>query len=52
MLEQIELNSDFIKSYFPPNPKFPCEDASKSNNTYGVKKEGLSIPPPTRFGNL
>lgn len=52
MLEQIELNSDFIKSYFPPNPKFPCEDVSKSNNTYGVKKEGLSIPPPTRFGNL
>ena len=52
MLDQIELNSDFIKSYFPPNPKFPCEDVSKSNNTYGVKKEGPSIPPPTRFGNL
>jgi hypothetical protein len=52
MLDQIEKNSDFIKTYFPPNSKFPCEDINKSNNTYEVKKEGLSIPPPTRFGNI
>ena len=52
MLEQIKLSSDFIKTYFPSNPKFPCEDKNESNNKYGVKKEGLSIPPPTRFGKI
>jgi len=50
MIEQIESNSDFIKSYFPINPKFPCEDENKGSGSYGVKKDIASVPPPTRFG--
>lgn len=52
MLDNIELNSDFIKTYFPINPKFPCTDNNQKGNSYGVKQEGPSIPPPTRFGHL
>jgi len=51
ILDQIELNSDFIKTYFPFNSKFPCEDENKNNNTYGIKRDSPSVPPPTRFGN-
>lgn len=52
MLDNIELNSDFIKTYFPINSKFPCTDDNQKGSYYGVKKEGPSIPPPTRFGHL
>lgn len=48
MITQIEYNSDHIKTYFPVNSKFPCETNEKSQ--YGVKKEGISTPPPSRFG--
>jgi len=50
IIDQIERNSDFIKSYFPVNSKFPCEDDSKSSGSYGIKNDIVSIPPPTRFG--
>jgi hypothetical protein len=48
MIERIEENSDNIKSYFRINDKFPPED--KNDNRYEEKKQGPSIPPPTRFG--
>lgn len=51
MIERIEENSDYIKTYFPANPKFPCEDDKKDNNQYGKIGTGFSIPPETsRFG--
>lgn len=48
MIEQIEANSDNIKFYFKTNEKHPCEE--KDGDKYKVKKEGVSVPPPTRFG--
>jgi len=49
MLERIEENSDNIKLYFKVNPKHPVkEDAEES--TYKIKKDGVSVPPPVRFG--
>lgn len=50
MIERIEENSDNIKTYFIINSKHPCEEEKKDDNTYGVKKEGSSVPPVTRFG--
>lgn len=50
MIELIEANSDFIKTYFPVNSKFPCEEENKNANSYGIKKNSPSVPPPTRFG--
>lgn len=51
MIEAIEANEDNIKLYFLINSEFPCEEDEKSsNNSYGVKAAGLSIPPPKRFG--
>lgn len=49
MVERIEEDSDYIKSYFKINEKFPCEQ-KKDENKYSVKQEAISIPPPTRFG--
>jgi hypothetical protein len=49
MIDRIEENEDNIKSYFKPNSKHPCE---KESNQYGVKREGVSAPPPLRFGAL
>lgn len=48
MIERIEENSDNIKSYYPVNEKFPCDDDKSSR--YDEKKKGYSVPPPTRFG--
>ena len=50
MIDNIEGNSDFIKSYYPINVKFPCEENKKKENKYGVKQSGVSAPPVTRFG--
>ena len=50
MVERIEENSDNIKSYFKINEKHPCETEKKEENRYGVKSEGVSVPPVTRFG--
>jgi len=49
MIDRIEENSDIIKSYFRINAKHPCEE-EKDESNYSVKKEGVSNPPPTRFG--
>lgn len=49
MLDMIAQNSDNIKVYFKINTKHPCEDKSE-DNSYGIKKEGVSKPPATRFG--
>lgn len=48
MIERIEENSDHIKTYFKINEKHPCEE--NEGDKYKVKKEGVSVPPPTRFG--
>ncbi|HRH02377.1 MAG TPA: nucleotidyltransferase [Bacteroidia bacterium] len=48
MVERIEENSDNIKIYFKINEKYPCEETD--GNEYKIKKEGVSAPPPTRFG--
>lgn len=48
MIERIEENSDNIKTYFKINEKHPCEE--NDGDKYKVKKEGVSAPPPTRFG--
>jgi len=48
MIERIEENSDNIKTYFKINEDHPCED--KEENKYGVKREGVSIPPTKRYG--
>lgn len=50
MINQIERDSDNIKLYFKINQKHPCEDKTQDNNQYGFKKEGVSIPPVSRFG--
>lgn len=51
MLERIEENSDYIKTYFPVNDKFPCEEKKDDDNKYGKIGIGFSIPPETsRFG--
>ncbi len=50
MIENIEANDDNIKLYFPVNSEFPCEEEKSSDNRYGEKAAGLSIPPPKRFG--
>jgi len=50
MIERIEENSDNIKLYFKVNEKHPCEEKKQEENKYGVKKEGVSAPPVTRFG--
>ena len=50
MIERIEENSDNIKSYFRANEKHLCDGDKKEDNKYGIKKEGVSIPPATRFG--
>jgi len=54
MLQNIERDSDTIKSYYPINGKFPPEEEGKgknSGNSYGIKQGiGLSVPPVTRFG--
>ena len=51
MLERIEENSDYIKTYFPMNDKFPCEGAKSDDNRYAKVGTGFSIPPETtRFG--
>lgn len=49
MIESIESNSDFIKTYFRVNEKFPCE-SEVENNKYGIKQDKVSVPPITRFG--
>ena len=50
MLERIEENSDFIKTYYPINDKFPPEE-DKFDNSYKKKDDsGISVPPPVRFG--
>jgi hypothetical protein len=48
MIERIEENSDHIKTYFKINEKHPCEE--NDGDKYKVKNEGVSVPPPTRFG--
>lgn len=48
MIERIEENSDNIKTYFKINENHPCEE--KNENEYGRKREGVSVPPSTRFG--
>lgn len=48
MIERIEENSDNIKTYFKINEKHPCQE--NDGGKYKVKKEGVSVPPPTRFG--
>ena len=48
MIERIEENSDNIKTYFKINEKHPCDENDR--NKYKVKKEGVSVPPATRFG--
>jgi len=48
MIERIEENSDNIKTYFKINEDHPCEN--KEENKYGVKREGVSVPPTPRFG--
>lgn len=48
VISQVENNSDNIKFYFKINEKHPCEE--KEGNKYNQKKEGVSVPPSTRFG--
>lgn len=48
MIERIEENSDNIKTYFKINQNHPCEE--KGENKYGVKREGVFVPPTLRFG--
>ena len=50
MIERIEQNGDNIKLYFKVNEKHPCETEKKEESRYGVKSEGISVPPVTRFG--
>ena len=50
MIERIEENSDNIKMYFPINEKHPCEEDKKDDNKYGIKKDGVFVPPSVRFG--
>jgi hypothetical protein len=50
MIENIVANSDNLKLYFVINSEFPCEEEKSSQNRYGEKATGISIPPPKRFG--
>jgi len=50
LIERVEENSDNIKIYFPVNEKHPCREESNSENKYEIKKEGVFVPPPVRFG--
>lgn len=50
MINTIERDSDYIKTYFPVNSKFASKEENNGNNSYGIKEAGVSIPPPTRFG--
>jgi hypothetical protein len=50
LLERIEENSDNIKIYFPVNEKHPCNNKSKNENKYEIKKEGVFVPPTVKFG--
>lgn len=50
MIERIEENSDNIKMYFPINEKHPCDEDKEDDNKYGIKKEGVFVPPSVRFG--
>lgn len=50
MLERIEENSDYIKTYFKTNPKFPEGNDDNGGNQYSVKDNRPSVPPVTRFG--
>lgn len=50
MLERIEVDSDNLKVYFKANESHPCEEKKDANNQYGIKREGVSEPPVTRFG--
>lgn len=51
MIDRIEENSDNIKIYFSPNENHPCEEDKKDDHKYGIKKEGVFVPPPSvRFG--
>lgn len=45
MLERINEDSDYIKTYFPINDKFPPDDDKR----YAGSLTGLSVPPPKRF---
>ena len=46
MLNNIEANSDYIKTYFPVNTDFPCEDEEDKF----TKEEGASILTTKSFG--
>lgn len=48
MIERIEDNSENIKIYFIINENYPCE--AKEEDKYGVKRDGVSVPPTKRFG--
>ena len=50
MIDRIEENSDNIKMYFTVNEKHPCEDKKVEENKYGIKNEGVFVPPSVRFG--
>jgi len=50
MIERIEESSDNIKMYFSINEKHPCEEDKKDDNKYGIKKDGVFVPPSLRFG--
>lgn len=50
IIERVEEDSDNIKTYFPLNEKHPCEENKAKVNQYSKKSEGVSVPPPVRFG--
>lgn len=50
IIERIEEDSDYIKSYFIINPKFANDEDVVGTNQYGKKQDGMSVPPVTRFG--
>ena len=50
MVERIEEDSDYIKTYFALNPKFPEDSDDKNGGQYGVKDNRPSVPPVVRFG--
>ncbi len=47
MLENIESDSDFIKTYFKINPDFPPPN---NDNKYGRKEDGASVLTTQNFG--
>jgi hypothetical protein len=53
MLDNIEINDDYLESYFPKNKIFEENEDNTSNTGYGFKTAGISasVPPNnTRFG--